>query len=97
MPWYSLVKHLALTAQSITLLHQAVDLLSSLQYTFNSLMQHNLRLIQLLLDLQDTVRLLWVLVLVDVFLELWKREWGRIRACEGGARIAGEKLVEDFG
>lgn len=55
------VKHLGLGTQSVTLLDQIVDLLASLQHTLDSLVEHNLGLVQLLLDLQDVVGLVWVL------------------------------------
>ena len=59
-------------------------------------MQHNLRFIQLLLNLHDTVRLLRILVLDDVFFQGREIEgWGGV--CEGGAGVAGEEFVDDFG
>jgi len=63
------IKHLALRTQSIALRHQIIDLLASLKHTLNRLMQHNLRLVQLLLDLHDAVRLLRILVLDNIFLQ----------------------------
>ena len=65
---YLLVKHLTLSTQPITLLHQTIDLLPPLQYALNSLVQYNLRFIQLLLDLHDTVRLLRILILDYILL-----------------------------
>src|ERR1700761_1377748 len=47
--------------------------LTSLQHTLNSLMQHNFRLIQLLLDLHDTIRRSGILILHNILLEHWKR------------------------
>jgi hypothetical protein len=90
------VKHLALGTQPITLRHQIVNLLSSLQHTLNRLVQHDLRLVQLLLDLHDAIRLLRVLVLHDVILELWERERG-VRVCPRGARVLSQELVDDLG
>lgn len=45
------VEHFALGTEAIRLGHQAVNLLTSLQYRFNGLVQYNLRLVELLLDL----------------------------------------------
>lgn len=64
------VKHFALSAQPIALGHQIVNLLSSLQHALNRLVQHNLGLVQLLLDLHDAVGLLGVLVLGEVVRQL---------------------------
>lgn len=68
------IEHLTLRTQSITLGHQIINLLSPLQHTLNSLVQHDLCLIQLLLDLHDTVRLLRVLVFHNVVLQFGKAE-----------------------
>lgn len=64
------VKHFALSAQPIALGHQIINLLSSLQHALNRLVQHNLGLVQLLLDLHDAVGLLRVLVLGEVVRQL---------------------------
>ena len=54
--------------------------LTPLQHTLNSLMQHNLRLVQLLLNLHNTIRRLRILILLQILLELRKRHLGvRIR------------------
>lgn len=58
-------------------------------------MQHNLRLIQFLLDLHDTVRLLRILIFDYIFLEFGERQRGGCGG-EGGAGIAGEELVDHF-
>lgn len=91
-----LIKHLTLRTQPITLLHQTINLLPPLQHTLNSLMQHNLRLIQLLLDLHDAVRLLRILILDDIFLQGWEIE-RRGSVHERGSGVAGEEFVDDFG
>ena len=59
-------------------------------------MQHDLGLVQLLLDLHDAVRLLRVLVFDYVFFELREGEGRRVGGCEGRARVFGEELVDDF-
>lgn len=55
------VKHFGLRTQSITLLDQVINLLASLQHALDSLVEHNLGLVQLLLDLEDVVGLVRVL------------------------------------
>ena len=62
------IKHLALRTKPITLRDQIINLLSSLQYALNCLMQYNLRLVQLLLDLHDAISLMRILVLDYVIL-----------------------------
>lgn len=64
------VEHLALGAETVTLCHQVVNLLASLQYTLDGLVQNNLGLVELLLDLHDAIGLLGILVLGQVVLEL---------------------------
>lgn len=64
------VEHFALSAQTIALRHQIINLLSSLQHALDGLVQHNLGLVQLLLDLHDAVGLLGVLVLGEVVRQL---------------------------
>ena len=92
------IKHLGLSTEPITLLDQAINLFPSLQYTLNRLMQHDLRLIQFFLNFHYAVRLLRILIFLKVFFELWKGEVGiGVGVGEGGARIAGEELVNDFG
>lgn len=66
------IKHLRLSAESVTLLDQAINLFSSLQNAFNRLMQYDFRLIQFFLDLHYAVGLLRVLIFLEVFFELWK-------------------------
>ncbi len=66
------VEHLTLRTQPITLRDQIINLLPPLQYTLNRLMQHNLRLIQLLLNLHNTIRLLRILILHNIILQLWE-------------------------
>ena len=60
-------------------------------------MQHDLRLVQLLLDFHYTVRLLRILVFHNVFFEGRERERLRVRRGKGGPGVAGQKLVDDFG
>jgi hypothetical protein len=72
------IKHLALCAQAITLGHQFINFLPSLQNTLDSLMQYNLSLIQLLLNLHNTVGLLRVLIFRNILVELWEGDsWVR--------------------
>lgn len=59
-------------------------------------MQHNLRLVQLFLDLHDAVRLLRILILDDVFFQRGEVERGA-GVGEGGARVSGKEFVDDFG
>jgi len=82
------IKHLTLRTQPIALRHQVIDLLPALQHTLNRLMQHDLRLIQLLLDLHYTIRLLRILILDDIVLKFGKGE-GRVGIGPGGARVLG--------
>lgn len=93
---YLLIKHLTLRTQPIALLHQTINLLPALQHALNRLMQHNLRLVQLLLDLHDAVRLLRILVLNNIIPQGGEIERRGARH-EGGARVAGEEFVDDFG
>jgi hypothetical protein len=58
--------------------------------------QHNLCLIQFLLNLHDAVRLLRILVLYDVVFQLGERQCG-VRICKRGSRILREELVDYFG
>ena len=87
------VKHLALRTQPITLRHQVINLLPPLQHALNRLVQHNLRLVELLLYLHDAVCLLRVLVFCQVVAQLGEGE-GRLARGPGGARVAGEELVD---
>lgn len=89
------IEHLALRTQPITLRHQVINLLASLQHALNGLVQHNLRLVQLLLDLHDAVGLVRVLVLHNVFLELGEGERGA-GVGPGRAWVLGQELVDDF-
>lgn len=59
-------------------------------------MQYDLRLIQLLLDFHDAVRLLWILILLDVLFKLGKGKCG-IGIRKGGAWVSGEKFIDHFG
>jgi hypothetical protein len=95
-PAHLCIEHLALCAQSVTLLHQGINLLPALQNTVDSLLQHDLGLIQLPLNLQDAVRLLRVLVLDHVILKLWIGERVRGGAGDGGSRVFGQELVADL-
>lgn len=90
------VEHLALSTEAITLCNKIVNLLSTLQNTLNSLVQHNLCLIQLLLDLHDAVGGVRVLVLDNVLLELRERQLS-VGVGKGSARVARQKLVQDLG
>lgn len=92
---YHTIKHLALSAQAITLRDQIVNLLSSLQYALNSLVQDNLGLVKLLLNLHDAVGLLRVLVFFEVVLQLGEGQDG-LASGPRGARVLGEELVDDF-
>ena len=59
-------------------------------------MQDDLRFIQFLLNLHDTIRLLRILVLQYVFLQLRESEgWGAVG--ERGPWVLIEKFVHDFG
>lgn len=86
---YLCIKHLALCAQPVALSDQDVDLFSPLQHALDGLMQHNLGLVELLLDFHDAVRLGRVLVLDNVFLQLGKgaRIVWQVRAREGRAGV----------
>ena len=84
--------------QLTTLPRQCLQLLAPIQHLLNRLMQHHLRLIQLLLDLHQTIRILRVLVLGDVFLEFGEDD--RVlggEGAEGGDGVFGEEVVEDAG
>ncbi len=91
-----LIKHLALCTQPIALGHQIVNLLSPLQDALDSLVKHNLGLVQLALDLHDAVGLVRVLVLDNVILQLREGERGRAVG-PLRARVGGQELVDDFG
>lgn len=95
------VKHLAARAQIIALGDQLVHLLAALEHALHGLVQHLLRGVELVLDLQDLVRLLRVLVLRDVVLELGVGQGvGRGRGDGGGRVLGGElvaQLLEDAG
>ena len=93
---YLLIKHLTLCIQSIALLHQRINLFPPFQNALNRLMQHNLGLIQLFLNLHDTICLVRVLVFDNIFLKLREIEFGR-RIGECSARILREELVDHFG
>lgn len=56
-------------------------------------MQRNLRLIQLPLDLHDTIRLRRVLILCDVLLQLWEVERIGRRAAKYRPWILRQELV----
>lgn len=60
-------------------------------------MQHNFRLVQLLLNLHDTIRLLGVLILGQIIFQRGEVELGRVGGGEGAAGVAGEEFVDDFG
>ncbi|KAK1256283.1 hypothetical protein MKX07_008542 [Trichoderma sp. CBMAI-0711] len=61
----------------------------------NRLVQHNLGLVELLLDLHDAVGLLGVLVLGEVVPELGEGQDG-LAGGPRGARVLGEELVDDL-
>ena len=90
------IKHLGLCTQPITLLHQTINLFPPLQYTFNSLMQHNFCLIEFFLDLHNAIRLLRILVFHNVFFKLGKVEGGG-GVCEGGSWVARQKFIDYLG
>lgn len=70
------IKHLALRTQPIALRYQIINLLSSLQHTLNSLVQHDLGLIKFLLNLHDAVCLLRVLIFHNIVFQFWEHECG---------------------
>lgn len=90
------IKHLALSAETITLGNQTINLLAPLQHALDGLVQHNLGLVELLLDLHDAVCGVRVLVFGNVLLELGEGQLG-VGVGEGGARVARQELVEDLG
>ncbi len=59
-------------------------------------MQYNFRFVQFFLNFHYAVCLLRILIFLEVFFELWERKVG-VGAGEGGARVAGEELIDDFG
>lgn len=79
---------------SVYLINQIVNLLSTLQDALDSLVENNLGLIQLLLNLHDTVHLVWVLVRRDVCLQGGEGDRLGGGACVGVER---EELIEDLG
>lgn len=92
------VEHLALRTEPLTLLDQVVNLLPPLQDALNRVVQHDLGLVELLLNLHSAVGILGVLVSLYVVLELRKRHLGALfcEAVVGGARVLGDKLVDDL-
>lgn len=58
------IECLALCAQIGALSYQVIDLLSPLQHALDGLVQHDLGLVQFLLDLHDAVRLARILACV---------------------------------
>lgn len=90
------VKHLARSTKIITLGNQLIHLLPALEHALHRLMQHLLRRIELVLDLQNLVRLLRVLVLRDVVFEFGVGE--RVCGCavDGGLGVLGGELVAEF-
>lgn len=58
-------------------------------------MEHDLGLVELLLDLHDAIGLLRVLVLVEVLAQLGDGD-GRGAGGPRRARVVGEELVDDF-
>ena len=68
------IEHLALRTQPIAFRHQCVNLLAPLQHALNRLVQHNLCLVELLLNLHDAVGLFGILVLGKVIFELRERD-----------------------
>lgn len=89
------VKHFALRRQAVALGHQIVNFLAALQNALNGLVQDNLGLVELFLNLHDTVGLLRVLVLRNVLIQFGHDERGRARGPRR-ARVLGEELVDDF-
>ncbi|KAM3084190.1 hypothetical protein ACMFMF_001547 [Clarireedia jacksonii] len=89
------IKHLALRAQTITLGYQLINFLPSLQNTLDSLMQHDLGLIQLLLNLHDTVRLLGVLIFCNIIIEWWEGDsW--VRGSPFRLRVGADELIDNL-
>lgn len=58
-------------------------------------MQHNLRLIQLLLDLHDTIRILRILILLQILLELRERHLG-VGVRPTAARELADEIVQNL-
>jgi len=77
-------------------LDEGIQLLPALEDTLDSLMQHNLRLIQLLLDLQDTIGLLWILILLNIPPQLRHLDLPR-SSSPLGAGVGSQELIDDLG
>ena len=92
------VEHFALRAQTVTLLHQRVNFLASLQDTLDGFMQDYLCFVQLFLNFHDRVRLLRILVFLYVLFELRKGHitWCGL-FCESRAWIRCQEFVNNFG
>ena len=93
---FLLVEEFALTGEPIALGHQTIDLLSPFEHAFDRLMEYNLSLVQLFLNLHNTIRLLGILIFRDILFELWEGQGG-VRVREGSARISRKELVDNFG
>ena len=90
------VEHLAGGAQIVALGHQLVHLLPTLEHALHGLVQDLLGGVELVLDLEDLVRLLRVLVLCDVVLELGVGQRIRGGAVDGGLGVLGGELVAEL-
>lgn len=93
--WALTVEHLALGAQAVTLGDEVVNLFATLQDALDGFVQHNLGLVELLLDLHDAVGLPGVLILGEVVLELG-HDQGGLAGGPRRARVLGEELVDDL-
>lgn len=93
---FLLIEEFTLARQSIALRHETINLFSPLKHALDRLMQYYFGLIQLLLNLHNTIRLLRILVFHNVIFELWEGQGG-VRVREGSARISRKKLIDNFG
>jgi hypothetical protein len=90
------VEHLAARTQVIALRDELVHLLAALQHALHGLVQHLLRGVELVLDLEDLVCLLGVLVLREVVLELGIGQRVCLGGGDGGGGVLGGELVAEF-
>lgn len=92
------IEHFTLRAQTIRLCNQTVNLFSTLEHALDGLVQHNLCLVELLLDLHDAIGCFWRLIRDNVFFEDGKLyrflAVGPFRvACREFTGYLGEELV----
>lgn len=87
------IKQLALGTQSITLGDKIVKLLSTLQHALDGLVNDNLRLVQLLLDLENAVSLMRILIFGEVLLQFWEgQSW--LAISPGRSGVLGEEFID---